>query len=357
MAGTGGASRSLRELVNGYEDADADLAVPRFTATPDDPTIRRYFGPRLGRIFRFWLPWSEVYVGHPQVWQSARSHLLFPALWRAQQPLFERFVRRERYDLVHLNSLVLHPMVSREVPTTLHVREILVEQQARVQADAARTQGTIFIDDATKKPFEPRLPGHHIVLNNPVDMTGVGTLPADAAARLGGDPARLTIFAMIGDVTEEKGAPFAVDAFKRVRSSDARLLLVGRATSAMRAKLEGARGNDRRIVLWGEETQIAQIYTLADYVLRGEGYPCVGRTIYEALYAGCGVVVPGTAETHGMFEYERFAPRIWFYPPRSADAFVAHMDALCGQKHTEKRGQSNVREYVAAFDRFVRDAL
>ena len=66
-----------------------------------------------GAIHRFWLPWSDVYVGHPGIRQSARTHLLFPVMWRAQRDRFTRFVKRERYDLVHLNSLVLHPMLSR----------------------------------------------------------------------------------------------------------------------------------------------------------------------------------------------------------------------------------------------------
>jgi glycosyltransferase involved in cell wall biosynthesis len=353
----GGASRSLRELVNAYEAVDAELAVPRFAGAPDDAAIRRFFGQRLGRIHRFWLPWSEVYVGHPAVWQSARSHLLFPLMWRAEQRRFGKFVERQKFDAVHLNSLVLHPMVSPDLPFTLHVREILTDRKHGVRRDAARTRGTVFIDVATKKPFEPSLPPHHVILNNPVDMTGVGEPPADIARRLGGDPASLTVFAMIGDLTDEKGVPFVIEVFRRARSSDVRLVLVGKSTPAMRSRLEQLADGDRRIVFWGEEREIAKLYTVADFVLRGEGYPCVGRTIYEALYAGCGVIIPGRREGHGMFELDRFGDRVHFYPPRDEDAFVAQIDALTGTKYSAKRGESNVPGYVAAFDRFLRRAL
>ena len=354
--GLGGAARSLRELVQAYDGADIDLAVPRFANAPDDEAIRQFFGPRLRRIFRFWLPWSEVYSGHAQVWQSARSHLLFPVMWRAERSRFARFVARERYDAVHLNSLVLHPMVTDDLPFILHVREILADRHVRVMSDAASARGTIFIDEATRAPFV-RAPRHHVILNNPVDMTGVGQLPRDIEARLGGDPANLTIFAIIGDLTDEKGLPFVVESFRRVRSREARLVLVGRALPAARAKLERFAGGDPRIVFWGEEREIAQIYTLADYVLRGEAYPCVGRTIYEALYAGCGVIVPGSRETHGMFEFQRFADRIHFYAPRDRSGFVAHLDALVRHKRVHKHGESNVQRYVVDFDRFVRDAI
>lgn len=352
-----GASRSLRELIAGYDGVTADLAVPRFANAPDDAFIRRFFGPRIRNIVRFWLPWSLVYLGRPRVWQAPRG-LLFPLAWRAQQRSFARYVEREGYDVVHLNSLVLHPMITTDLPYILHVRDILGEDHARVRADADRARGTVFIDEATRKPFEPHVPRRHIVLNNPIDMTAVGTLPPNAAARLGGDPAELDVFAIVSAFTDERGLPFIVDAFRQVRSPRARLLLVGRAhEAAMQANLMRLAGGDPRIIFWGEVSDVAQIYTLADYVLRGEAYPCVGRTIYEALFSGCGVVIPGERSGQHLFEYERFADRTHFYAPRDRDSFVAALDALAGKKQRAKRGESNVARYVGEFDRFVRDAI
>ena len=58
-----------------------------------------------------------------------------------------------------------------------------------------------------------------------------------------------------------------------------------------------------------------------------------------------------------MFEYERFAERIHFYAPRDRSGFVAQIEALADKKHDVKHGESNVRHYVAEFDRFVRDAI
>jgi len=186
----------------------------------------------------------------------------------------------------------------------------------------------------------------------------VGSLPRDAATRIGGDPAELDIFALITNFTEERGVPWIVEAFRNVRSPKARLLLVGRSyRPGMQAKLERLAGDDRRIIFWGEEHDIAQVYTLADYVLRGEAYPCVGRTIYEALFSGCGVVIPGDAANHDLFEYERFADRVHFYRPRDREHFVAVLDSLAGKKRLVKRGESNVQRYVAEFDRFVRGAI
>ncbi len=99
------------------------------------------------------------------------------------------------------------------------------------------------------------------------------------------------------------------------------------------------------------------MFALADYVLRGEPYPCVGRTIYEALYAGCGVIIPGAEADHALFEYERFASRIHFYPPADEARLQTVFDELAGHKLTDKHGASNVAEQVRAFDTFVRGAV
>jgi glycosyltransferase involved in cell wall biosynthesis len=352
----GGAARSLREIIRNW-DVDADLAVPKWANADDDSEIRAFFGPRVKRIHHVWLPWSEVYVGRPPIRLSARTHLVFPVAWRAQQASFEKLVRAEKYDGVHLNSLVLHPMLRADIPATFHVREILAEQHERVRADAARARGVVFIDEATKKPFEPRLPPKHIVLNNPVDMTGIGTLPPDVERKLGGKLDDLTIFTMVGTLNDEKGVPFAIEAFRQVKSPNVRLVLVGSTPPILADRIRALAAADKRIILWGEERAIESIYTVTDYVVRGEPYHCVGRTVYEALYAGAGVVIMGNREQHGLFEYDRFADHIHFYPPRDARAFADVIEGLAGKKRGNKRGESNVDRYIVDFDRFIRGAL
>jgi glycosyltransferase involved in cell wall biosynthesis len=193
------------------------------------------------------------------------------------------------------------------------------------------------------------------VLNNPVDMTGVGEPPRDAADRLGGDPARLTIFAIVGMLIPEKGVDRVIRAFRATRDPALRLLVVGGGASERELR-ELARGDDR-IVFWGVTRDVESIFALADYVLRGEAYPCVGRTIYEALYAGCGVIIPGNLSDHTLFEYARFAARVNFYPPGDECALQGVFQTLAGQKLVGKRGESNADQHVRAFDSFVREML
>jgi glycosyltransferase involved in cell wall biosynthesis len=350
----GGAVRSLRGLIANYPDLDCDLVVPRLDRSMDDAAVSAFFGPNVRRVSREYLPFDLCYRGRPTGVAGFIQQATTAPPWFARRPGFYRMLRRERYDAIHLNSLVLHPMIRSELPFVIHVREIVDRHVKQVTANLENARGVIFIDEATHEPFrQARL--NSVILNNPFDMTNVGTLPDDAAARIGGDPAKLTVFAIVGSLFAEKGVDRVIRAFRGATSPASRLLIVGNGPEET-ALRDLARG-DSRIVFWGVDTQVERVFTLADHVLRGENYPCVGRTIYEALYAGCGVVIPGSETTHTLFEYERFAPRVRFYTPGDEGHLRARFDELAGSKFAEKRGESNVAEHVRGFDTFVRQAV
>lgn len=343
----GGATRSLRELIANYPGVTIDLVVPHRAAMTDDEA-RAYFGPNVRRILRFWLPFELCYRGRPSLWRHGHRWIALRLLWLTNRAAFYRLAAE--YDAIHLNSVVLHPIVRPDLPFVLHVREIVDLDLSAVRGSACSARGTIFIDEATRAPFRD-LELRSITLNNPVDMTRVGAPPPDSAARLGGDPAGLTIFSIIGVLIPEKGIDRVIRAFRATRDPRLRLVIVGEGL-AEPALRELARG-DARIVFWGFTPDVEPLFALSDYVLRGEAYPCVGRTIYEALYAGCAVIVPGPGDAP-LFEYERFAPRIHFYPPGDEARLTTTFEALAGKKLAGKRGDSNVTGYIRDFDRFVR---
>ena len=350
----GGARRSLRELIHNYRDVVCDLVVPR-VAKMTDREIRELFGSNIRAIYRYWLPFELCYRGRSSFAISGPRWIANWLLWRAESARFYRFAKR--YHAIHLNSIVLHPMIDRRLPFVIHVREIVDRDFARVRRNVAAARGAIFIDEATRVPFEPAMPPRSMVLNNPVDMTAVGAQPHEAARRLAGDPATLTVVAMIGSLMAEKGVARVIRAFRATRHAGMRLVIVGGGTPGEEAALQTLAREDPRIVFWGFEATIDPIYAMADYVVRGEAYPCVGRTIYEALYAGCGVVIPGSESDHTLFEYERFRARVHFYTPGSEERLRAVFEAIAGHKHGDKRGETNVQDHVREFDRFVRDAI
>jgi glycosyltransferase involved in cell wall biosynthesis len=344
-----GAQRSLSELVRNLDGVVCDLVMPWWSRGSDDE-IRALFGPSLRRVERTWLPYDLCYWGRPPMHRAVHRYL-GALLWRLGRRKLDERVMREGYDAIHLNTVVLHPMVRPDLPFIVHVREVVEVHHERVARSLAAARGVIFVNQATQAPF-PSLGTPFEVMNNPFAMRA-SPIPTDAEARLKADPASLTIFAIIGMLIPEKGVDRVIRAFRRVDHPEARLLVVGRGREG--GRLERLARGDDRIIFWGEDREIERVYALTDYVIRGDAKFAVGRTIYEGLYAGTEVVMPAGPED-AIFDRERFAGRIHPYAPGDEDALRIVLERLAGRKIARQPPLSNVDDYVARFLTFVRES-
>ena len=355
-AGIYGAGRSLRMLIRNYPEVNLDLMVAKQLRRHNDlPGIRADFGSNVQRLDEFRLPFERCYKGCPK---SIASYLTYTFLWSCVRSRFYRLLHERQYDAIHLNSIVLHPVITTGLPFILHVREIAAGNLTSLYANAQRAKGVIFIDQATRKPFEACALQASTILNNPVDMTPLNALRGTVRIPgLDADPSEKIIFSVIGRIYEEKGVRFIIENFTKVPDERLLLLIVGSGPARALAASRRAAGQDKRIVFWGEEPNIERVLAISDYIVRGEAYQCVGRTIYEGLYAGCDVVVPGNeSDLANFFEVERFSRQIHFYPPRNGGAFQAVLRRLRARKIGARCGLSNIPAYVKEFDSFVRNA-
>jgi len=347
-----GAARSLGTLLKAYHGVERHLVLSRHAGTFTDAQMRDRFGPDVVFCGRRTLPFSPCYRGAPSL---SELDVLRHAAWMLERPRLYRWLDRSGYDAIHLNSLTLHPVVRDDFPFLVHVREIATDGAVRRAARSLeRAAGVVFIDAATQEPFAGARLRRSIVLNNPFDMRGVAS-SADVGLeeRIGARARDVVVYAMLGVLRPEKGIEFAIEAFRRSVRRDVRLLIVGWGSSESAARARAVAGGDPRVVLWGEEGRIDSLYAAIDYVVRAEPYACIGRTIYEGLFAGSGVVIPGGGSDRAVFvDRERFAARIHEYPPRDGPAFTALVDSL--PKVSRGEPASNVDSYVAGFDAFVR---
>lgn len=347
-----GAARSLGTLLKAYHGVERHLVLSRDAGAFTDQQLRSRFGPDVVLAGRRRLPFSLCHRGAPPL---AELDVLRPAAWMLERPRLYRWLDRSGYDAIHLNSLTLHPVVRDDFPFLVHVREIAADGAARRAARSLeRAAGVIFIDAATRGPFAGTSFRRSIVLNNPFDMRGVASsVDIGLEARIGARVRDVVVYAMLGVLRPEKGIEFAVEAFRRSVRPDIRLLIVGWGSSESTARARAVAGGDPRVVLWGEDGRIDSLYAAVDYVVRAEPYACIGRTIYEGLFAGAGVVIPGAGSDRAVFvDRDRFAARIHEYPPRDGPALTALVDSL--PKVSRGEPASNVDSYVAAFDAFVR---
>lgn len=355
--GNYGASRSLQLLLSNYRSVSVDMIVQRkFRGRHNHDDLRQRFGGCANRIWEAFLPFDTCYDG-------GRKNIIFGVLlklynkvfWGRDKKRIKNAISGGGYDFIHLNSLVLYPMLTERYPFVLHVREIYDGSNPKAIDYVKKAAGVIFIDEATRAPFRDVPLRKNAVLNNPFDMTPVATYADYRSERADLDVEKHTIFSMIGVASEKKGTEFIIRCFMKFKDENARLLLVGGREKATLEKCRMLARNDRRIIFWGEEPNIMKLYAFSDYILRGEELSCIGRTVYEGLYAGCGVIIPGGDRDHPaqMFEFDAFRGSIFFYTPRNEPKLLTLFQRLSGAKIRTRRLRSNVVEYVRSFHEFV----
>jgi len=358
--GNYGASKSLQLLLRHYEEARVGLIVQKALRRKHDlDSLKTDFGRNVESVRDFFLPFDFCYKRRPK-WSF--HHFLqkcfVETLWRCSMGNLYEYIEFGGYDFIHLNSLVLHQIIDDRYAFFIHTREIYDGANPAVYDSLCRAKGIIFIDGDAFRPFAGRKLPDYIILNNPFDMTPLSGYTPEKLGRRYAGLAECTVFSLLGRIEEEKGVDFIIRCFKETGGAKARLLIVGDGERQYVKKCRDIAGSDKRIIFWGEEPDIFGIYRVSDYILRGEAFRCIGRTIYEGLYSGCSVIVPAEqSDGNHMFEYGKFRDSIYFYPPRDHAKFISLVNDLSKSKVIDRVYRTNVPEYVAAFDGFVSGVL
>jgi glycosyltransferase involved in cell wall biosynthesis len=354
--GNYGASRSLQLLLRNLNDYSVDILVKQnLRDNLTDDVIREKFGKNVSNIFRAFIPYDLCYKGKDNFFAITLITLCYQYLYHLSgKKKIKAILESGQYDFIHINSLILHPLIDEKYPFIIHVRELVEEKSYyNVIKSFVKARGILFIDESTQAPFQLQNLRHSAILNNPFDMLSV----AKYCDWVGKERTRLqagVIFAIIGGVREDKGVHVAIEAFRGLEDSSARLLVVGRGDTGYEKYCKTLAGNDERIIFWGEESEIEKIYALCDVVIRGEDRQCVGRTIYEAIYAGCSVIVPGfSSRASEFFEYERFRKHFLLYEPRNVCALQQVMRMAQQIPWPNRQFRSNIDEYVDKFKELV----
>jgi glycosyltransferase involved in cell wall biosynthesis len=351
LEGLYGAATSLRLLLENYASIEADLLLPRSFRRPRDLTATAARFPAIRRAYEISMPVDLGLLGIRRDLADTAHGVAHWLGWQRDRGFYRRLLRDNQYDLVHFNSPVLHQMVLPGLPSVMHMRDIIIDHASPVIDRLANGSGIVFIDATTRRPFarrEGRM--HALTLNNPIDMRAIAQAKRLDDPRLG--PAT-TVFSMIGRVSELKGVALVVEAFRQGAGAADILLVVGAGPENYMAHCRTLAGGDPRIVFWGEEQDVKRVYASTDYVIRGDPKPCIGRTIYEGLYSGCHIIMPGPPEAELIFESDRFGDSIAFYTAGSRDALAQTFAARSGKTVAARDYRSNVGDYVQAFDAFT----
>lgn len=356
-----GASRSLRNLILQLnKQHDVHIIVHKsYRHKQNIDNISDWFKVKKANIHEFRLFFSNCYYGKAQFsFKIKIVNFLLKVIWLyIEKRKLYGFLNKEAFDIIHLNSIVLHHVLNKKLKMIIHMREIFDGTVASVIKNLEKARGVIFIDIATKEAVKNSKITKSIILNNPFDMTVLNNFSSEEFV-LGSpyeiDWKKRTIFSIIGKVEDVKGILFVINVFKQYENPNALLLIVGRSNNEYLQECKKAIGADNRIIIYGEEKEIEKIYFISDYVVRGESLACIGRTTYEALYAGLQVIVPGDIKTDTVlyFDYHIFDEKIHFYSPRNLQALLLVLNN-CKEKTYNKKYLSNIEQYAKSFIDFV----
>lgn len=342
----GGASQSLKNLITNLKEK-ADIIIPKDTSVRNQD-IKKFYGSNINKVYRCNLPYRqsirifEGIVDWIEWYQNEEKYK------KDKGEIFQ-IIKKNDYDAIHLNSYVLYPLIRSKYPMYIHVREIcnanwLVKKY--IQPYFRRSHGIIYIDHTTKEALG--VMNKCIVLNNPFDQRKtleVNLQDARKKYHIQGE----TVFTYIAATTSlTKGLSFVASAFLKAKCKNARLMIVGPEKISKYAKYSN-------VTFTGNISQMEEIYAITDYVLRGDNVAAIGRTIYEGLYSGCNVIIPGNDKygMDSMFECDKFRKNIFFYKLRDMNSLIQVMQERNGRKKEGVLGLSNVEQYVKQFKRFV----
>lgn len=353
-----GANRSIAGVLQNLS-YDYDLMICRsFTKRVNKTELRELMGKHLRNIYEVWMPrYRCQYYDKVSMFREC-SHIVNNVLALFAAGRRKRLIRAGGYDYVHLNSLVLYPVIDAHASYVIHAREIINPQYRRIGKfiSALRTAaGIIYIDEATRIPIEALMHGNRkLVLNNPFDMTHIAGVDYEESLRQFGVSSENTIFAMLGQVGDNKGSKFVLRAFMRHENPNSRLLIVGNHDHAYGRECEKMTDKDSRIIYCGELKNTGSVYRISDYIIRGEPQFCIGRTIYEGLFSGAGVIIPGRNEDIVKMQAgEELQDRICFYEPESERSLAERIDHCSHQKQKDREFRSNIDHYMEQYNKFI----
>lgn len=365
-----GAQKSLLSFLENEKDWDKTIIYPKpilFQKFPEFETLKIKLENQGVKVFQFYLPLYKKYKGAPETLRFAIANLVRNFLWKVFQWRLKRFIAKEKFDMIHLNSLTLFEIADETSNFFMHVRELLQENsdKNRFVENFKKLKGVVFIDEATKNQFDNISRLNYIILENPIDMTGVKEYAKkreELKSRYGIKNQKSIIISIIGKIREFKGVDRVIKAFNKfAKDSDAYLLVVGSGDKWYVDECK-AIAESEKILFLGEEPEIEKIYAISDIIVRGEPEFCLGRTVYEGLYAGCLAIQPGSKEDIDKHtELKKFENRIFLYRPGNEDDLLNALrrarEFLSSRSETDRFYFSNAETYAKRLKEFFTNNL
>jgi hypothetical protein len=284
--------------------------------------------------FRFNFDGVDIKVDrHP----GSRIRRLISVIYRREML---HFVRHLDPDIIHLSSLVLGPLALQlkrigdigSIPVVSHVRELLRSPlSAKEVKEIHAVDMFVCIDYSARKRLTEVMNGsiedqRVTVIQNPFSAAVVAP---DTLLFSGIDLWTTTVFAIAGQVSRDKGVRKVCEAFLRANLKNSVLLVVGESKDAYGERVKALCLQNPAKLRWlGQQPNLLDrgFFNGIDSVVRGDDNFRTGRTVYEALFSGAKVIMPGTqTEMDKDPNLGTFSNSVFLYDPQNQASLTQTM--------------------------------
>lgn len=361
---TYGAAKSLNLLLENTT-VSFDIIFGKYifkNETMDD--IVNYVGPKVNNIYFANLPlnYEILQINDLKNLRQICSKIYRFFLYRKDKTKITKLIKNGNYDIIHLNSSILYPLITKQCPTIIHIRELLKPDISRKAVNKFKqAAGIIQIDNSVHMSLSQNFTKVNmplnIILNNPFKISRMDFFDKPslyAKYNIG----KQIVFLIAGVIDSFKGVDFVTDAFQKCDRKDIILLVAGNPNTKLATELIRKNSNDERIRFIGEQKNMEEIYAITDYLVRADPIFCTGRTIYEALYSGCKVLMQGTQENYNDINcHAGLRDEVHFYSPRDTNSFVSILQNLNKPHRKNQIVNDNVKEFIDSFESFLDEVL
>lgn len=280
------------------------------------------------------LPWSDNYEERQICRVLSLSYvrkLISKLVWLAYSKKIISLIDFYQPNLIHLNSLVLLdlvPLIQKfrpNIPIISHVREVLDENLCeKDKRFIQHLDALIPIDYATEhrlKVLVPEYPSNQIYrVQNPFRA-----LPFDESLT-SLFPESRHIFAILGQITSSKGVDFVCECFHQADLDNATLMIFGNDQHSYALSLKKYWSSLNKQIVWaGHHDYLFEkgVYNRIDVVIRGDLSFRTGRTVYEGLFSGSRLILPGShSESLEDSDLLKFLDKIELYKSRDKKSLI-----------------------------------
>lgn len=330
--------------------------------------IREYTNNRVQEIFCANLPFLEKALwyssinkyGYYKYLKMRISNSIVNIKYFTNKNKIAKIIKSGNYDVIYLNAFTLARLIRKQKHFIIHARDLCNIRKNRIlQKALAEVKAIICIDEAVKQRIQEVYP--HVyenklkVIMNPFNMSSEMNIINEAfKIHLEKLVAGRIAIALIGIIDKTKGCDFVLNVFKKNKRVDLCFLMIGNGDSDIINICKRFSSEDDRIFYIPETKDIYTVYRNIDYVVRGDEVFCTGRTVFESLYSGCGVILQGqTNDVRNIFGYQEFSDKIIMYSPRNAKSLQDVFNSVDRIPFDKRQLRNNIDEHIVEVQEII----